>query len=163
MNWLFEAGFIAARIQAGLVLLALLFLWATNGGSDLGTGLQIDNEVASASPFLRWSFLAVAALAAVHSRRSVSRTAARVVRVSDHIMGGRARRLQIALAVRLWLATTALAVLTVASAPSQWVRLAATLVPLWLAAFLWSGALSVGVAFFGANAFAAAHSLRWRA
>jgi hypothetical protein len=161
MGWLFEAGTTAGRIQAVLVLLIiliLLFLWLASDGA--GTGAPDQGEPSAVPTILRWDLLAAAALAVVLARNSVFRTAERIVQVAGDLTGGRGRRVQIALSIRLWIATTALAVLTIAPAPTRWVHLGSRMLSNPAADFLWTAAFSVGLAYFAANASAAAISLR---
>lgn len=152
MNWLFEAGFLAARRQAaGLLLVALILTLRDSAGADH-------------SATLRWSFLVLAAAAAVWSEVDLRRTGTRIRSVTDALAAEGRQDERFELLAQLWLATTALAVLTLTPAPRLWVQLSSLLLPAtfphWMAGLSWSAIASVTLAFFGCNALAAHLSRR---
>lgn len=160
MGWLFEAGLLAGRTQAVLILLILVVGWWTGGDGDSGSAAPLAADASAVPSLFRLAALGAAAVAALLARQSAARTAARIVRVANDQTAGRGRRLQIELMVRLWLAAGALAILTIAPVPVLWTGLIGAIVPASIASLSWTAGLSVGVAYFSANAYAAALSLR---
>lgn len=155
MGWLFGTGLSAAGTQSLFVML-IAALYATIRAS--GGGAQ---PWLPASPGdLPWLVpaglvLAAAAAAATEANHRRTETAARIRQVASDMTRGRGKRVQIALLVHLWLAAIALAVLAFAPAPKVWMRLFGLAMPSWISSFAWSAMLSVGVAYFLANATAA--------
>jgi len=160
MGWLFEAGLLAGRTQAVLLLLILVVERGTGGESDGGAAAPLAADASAVPSVFRWAALGAAAVAALLAGQSAARTAGRIARVASDLTAGRGKRLQIALLVRLWLAAAALAILAIAPVPVLWTGLIGSIVPASIASLSWTAGLSIGVAYFGANAYAAALSLR---
>ena len=154
---LLESGVVAARAQIMLVLATGTALsLAQAGGRRVGSLAQTIGDPA----VLKWIFLGVAVIAAIGFRRSLSRTARQLSRETQRISHGRAKRVRIDLLLTLRVATAAMVILTITPPPRL---LAGALEPLLdgrLTGGIWAGAMSVGVAYFGAGAAAARRALR---
>lgn len=160
MGWLFGIGLSAARRQMILVAMIGLLSWTTraSGGGVIVDGQQPDD---GAVPWLvRVALLLAAAVAAATEPKLAQQSAARIHQAASLMSGGRAKRIEIALVVRLWLAAIALSVLVMMPAPWIWTASLSLAMPVWLCALSWSALFSVGLAFFLANAHAAGRALR---
>lgn len=153
---LFDCAVLAARAQLAIALLIGILLAASSTG-------WAPAWLASVDPAdLKWIFLATAAVAATGFRQSLSRTAARVAHETDVLARGRAKRLRLRLLLNLRGAVAAMAVLTITPAPDLLLRAVAPLLDRPLVQAIWAGAMSVGVAYFGAAASAARRTIRRR-
>ena len=160
MGWLFGIGLSAARRQFVLVAMIGLLSWTTRtnlGGTIVGGQPPVDG----AAPWLlRVALLLAAMVAAATEPKFAQQSAARIHQAASLMSGGRAKRIEIALLVQLWLAAIALAVLVITPAPWIWVVLLSLAMAVWVGALSWSALFSVGLAFFLANAQAAGRALR---
>jgi hypothetical protein len=154
---LLESGIVAARAQALVVMLIAAILLAASAAGEPDPGIE---ERFGDPSLLKWIFLAAAAFTAVGFRKSLSCTAARVARETNLATHGRGRRLRMGLLLNLRLATAAMAVLTVTPPPDLLLRALEPLLEPGVAALGWAGAMSIGVAYFGAGARSASLSLR---
>jgi hypothetical protein len=154
---LFESAIVAARAQTLVVMLIAAVFPATFMTGELDSGIQMRFGDPA---LLKWIFLAAAAVSALAFRKSLSRTASRVAREANLATHGRGRRLQIGLLLNLRLATAAMAVLTLTPAPDLLLRALGPLLEPGVAALGWAGAMSIGVAYFGAGARSASLSRR---
>jgi hypothetical protein len=105
---LFDWAGVAARAQTSVALLIGTILVAMSS-----IGWTFFGLTSSSPALLRWIFLATAAVIAMSFRQSLCRTAARVVRETDLVTHGRAKRLRIQRLMNLRLAAEAMAVLTI--------------------------------------------------
>jgi hypothetical protein len=139
-----------------------LLSWTTRTGGD---GAIVDGQLPDegAIPWLvRVALLLAAAVAAATEPEILHRSALRFHQAASLMGGGRAKRIEIALLIQLWLAAIALSMLAIMPAP--WLRVAMLnlAMPAWICALSWSALFSVGPAFFLANAHAAGQALRLR-
>src|SRR5688572_26398936 len=115
MLGLLESGVIAARAQIGLVLvIGTALSLAETGRNRVGSLAQTIGDPA----VLRWIFLGVAVIAAIGFRRSLSRTAGRLLQETQRISHGSPKRVRIDLLLTLRVATAAMVVLTLTPPPT---------------------------------------------
>ncbi len=160
MGWLFGIGLSAARRQTVLVAMIGLLYWTTRanvGGTIVDRPLPDNGAV----PWLvRVALLLAAAVAAATEPKFAQQSATRIHHAASLMSGGRAKRIEIALLARLWLAAIALSVLVKTPAPWIWIALLSLAMPVWICTLSWSALFSVGLAFFLANAQATGRALR---
>lgn len=156
----FDSGALAARAQAVAVLLIWMVLPALAGNSAADVATVPRKFGLSDPELLKWIFLVVSAVVAISYGQSQSRNAARVAKATQLITAGRGKRLQISMLLQLRVATAAMAVLTITPPPDLLLRLLAPLVDVDITALAWAGGMSVGVAYFGADASTARRALR---
>lgn len=160
MRWIFGTGLSAAGTQLLFAMLIGLSYALIRGSGSLPDSLAPD---AGDLPWLvRLGFLlAAAAAAASEARHRALQTAVRIRQVANSITRSHGKEVQLALRVHLWFATIALSVLALSPAPWVWTGTLGIAMPKWICSLTWSAILSVGVAYFLANAKATSRALRF--
>jgi len=160
MLWLFHAGAAAATRQLlSVVIVTLTF--ALLSRNELAGPLLVHthSDRIAATPILVWLYLLTAVNSAMIRQAVIEVTATRIQHVSRSISLIALRQVIKNLRVVLCLATVSQAALTLAPVPaavmvaSGYLGLGATF------AIAWPALMSVGVAYFGANALAAHQAL----
>jgi len=155
MQWLFQAGIVGAKRQ----LLAIIVVTLTLGLlSKLGL---TDPLVAPSSsgrlevtPALTWTYLLLAAAMAILPKVVVDRTAARMRLIARHYSPSNPRKFSDELRAMLWLAAISDGVLTVVPPPAILLIISGSILSPAAGALGWAAVMSVGAAYFGANAMA---------
>ena len=150
------AGLVAASAQLMTVVLATVMVFvAGRSGLIALTLAEICPDGEALSPLLTWIYLLTAIGIALTSNRFVNFTAAHVRRASRLMQASAPDHATKSLLVQLWLAATGFAILTLRPPPHLWIELGRCFGAGCSASIVWSGAMSVGLACFGANAHAA--------
>ena len=153
MPQLLHAGIVAARRQlAALVIFTLVLLL---------TAQITGNSLPSITPLLPWGCLLVALGFALTSGRSIEVTARRIRRGSDLFQVVGPKHVLMALTAQFGLAAILLAILALREPPNT-----ITVVVEYFGvgsadSIIWAGAMSVGVACFGASAHAALKAVQF--
>lgn len=158
---LFHAGLVAAARQLLAVIAVTLSIILLSRHGLLGpfkaTGMKVGHVLVS--PLLSWSYLLTAANSALTNRQVADSTAARIRDASRRMCPTTPHQVIKKLMVHLWLAAAGLAVLTLLPAPAILVVATGHLGCEATAAVGWPALMSIGVAYFGANARAAQRAL----
>lgn len=157
---LFQAGLVAACAQfLAAALATLLVLLAARYELIAPTLAEICLDAgslpSSVSPLLTWIYLLTAIGIALTSGRFVDFTAAHIRRASRLMQPAEPDHATKALLVQLWLAAIGFAILTLRPPPDVWIEMGRNFGDACAASIVWSGAMSIGLACFGANAHAA--------
>ena len=157
---LFQAGLVAACAQLMAVALATLLVFlAGRSGLIAPTLAEIcpdaESSPTSVSPPLTWIYLLTAIGIALTSGRFVDFTAAHIRRASRLMRPAEPDHATKSLLVQLWLAAIGFAILTLRPPPHVWIETGRYWGLGCTASIIWPGAMSIGLACFGANAHAA--------
>ncbi|WP_374655124.1 hypothetical protein [Dongia sp.] len=155
---LFQAGLIAALIQAGAISgLTLVVLVLRSSRLDL---VQIPR--ASLSTFLALAYLLIAIAVSLTFNRFVAATSRRIEHAASLMKLDKPDQVMRRLFALLWYSTVGFIVLELAPPPRLMVSALSTVGLANAAPIIWPGLMSLGVAGFGANALATWAALRRR-
>jgi len=153
MPQLLHAGIVAARRQlAALVIFTLVLLL---------TAQITGNSLPSTTPLLPWGCLLVAFGFALTSSRSIEITARRIRRGSDLLQVVGTKHVLMALTAQFGLGAILLAILALREPPNTITVVVEYFGVGSAASIIWAGAMSVGVACFGASAHAALKAVQF--
>jgi len=153
MPQLLHAGIVAARRQlAALVIFTLVLLL---------TAQITGNSLPSTTPLLPWGCLLVAFGFALTSSRSIEVTARRIRRGSDLLQVVDTKHVLMALTAQFGLGAILLAILALREPPNTITIVVEYFGVGSAASIIWAGAMSVGVACFGASAHAALKAVQF--
>lgn len=124
-----------------------------------GAGPASDSSASAILPLLKLIYLLTALATALSSHASVDCTAARIRQASRSIRPTDPDLATKILLNHYWIAAVGFAILTLRAPPDSLVEVGRYLECSWAAPVLWSGAMSIGTASFGANAQAASKAL----
>lgn len=134
MSRRFESGVRGAKVQTAVMVgITGIIVWGVGHGPD--------------PELMAWIYLLCAG--AVIVVPGTEPWAGRMRAAAGRLLPRRPSRALMFLKIRAMIAAIALAVLTLAPAPRVWAALVGLVAPAWVAALLWSGAMSIGVAGFG--------------
>lgn len=160
MLWLFPAGTVAAARQLrSIVIVTLMFAILSRSGF---VGPLIANRGSghiAAAPILSVFYLLTAVNSAITRQDVIDRTARRIRHASRQMAPMAPHQVIEHLKACLWLATIATAVLTFMQAPAVLMVISGSLGFGAVAAIGWPAVMSIGMAYFGANGFAAQQAL----
>jgi hypothetical protein len=153
MLWLFQAGFVAAYRQLiAVVSLALAVLILVSAELNPQRYLSV-GSYAEASQLLTWTYLLIALGLAGTSNKAVKQSAERI-HLAFRAIRCPAGLTPEVLAFQMALAAVMLVVLMLQMAPEPIVELGRYFGYVSGAKVVWAGAMSVGIAYFGACAHA---------
>ena len=153
MPQLLHAGIVAARRQlAALVIFTLVLLL---------TAQITGNSLPSTTPLLPWGCLLVAFGFALTSSRSIEVTARRIRRGFDLLQVVGTKHVLMALTAQFGLGAILLAILALREPPNTITIVVEYFGVGSAASIIWAGAMSVGVACFGASAHAALKAVQF--
>ena len=161
---LMQAGLLAGSLQAFIVVAATiavtLFFECGQPIPALETvGSLPEQLLMGLVPFVTWSELATALGLALTANRYVDDSAARLRQASRRFHSAAPDHAVKALLVQLCIASAGFAALALRPPPDLLTETAGALECTALAALVWPGLMSIGVAAFGANAHVAAKAL----
>jgi len=152
---LFQAGLVAAFIQAGLVSVVTPVVIAFTQFQNHDPGGSVHNPAVALIAFLPLIHVTLAAGVALTKHRSMTLTTARIRHASHLMSSSDPDRLAGTLAICLFLASIGSASYALQPPPGILLALDLYFGPYAVAPILWSALMSVCVAGFGANAHAA--------
>lgn len=158
--WLFEAGIVAAERQLLAIMVVTLIFGVL---SKLGLASPLLTISSSGrlevSPALAWSYLLLATNSAILPNTVIESTAARMRLFARRLAPTNPNKELEELSSMLWLAAISDGILTVAPPPAVVLIVTGYFRCSAAGAIGWVALMSIGMAYFGANALASRHTL----